>query len=64
MTNTTNKKTNFYQMTQENFDYMLENLPDNLKIAKAKDSDNIYGILSKSGKTAYAKIEIVKKVIG
>ena len=56
-----NEETNCYQITQENFDYMLENLPANLKIAKSKDSDNIYGILSKSGKTAYAKIEIVKK---
>ena len=56
-----NEETKCYQMTQENFDYMLENLPANLKIAKAKDSDNIYGILSKTGKTAYAKIEIVKK---
>ena len=56
-----NEETKCYQMTQENFDYMLENLPDTLQIKKAKGSDNVYGILSKTGKTAYAKIEVVKK---
>ena len=57
-----NEETKCYQMTQENFDYMLENIPDTLQIKKAKGSDNVYGILSKTEKTAYAKIEIVKKV--
>lgn len=56
-----NEETKCYQMTQENFEYMLENLPDTLQIKKAKGSDNVYGVLSKTGKTAYAKIEIIKK---
>lgn len=56
-----NEETKCYQMTQKNFDYMLENLPANLKIAQSKENENIYGILSKTGKTAYAKIEIIRK---
>ena len=55
-----NETTKHYEMSQNAFDALLENLPDGLKIVKSKNQENMYCIASKDGKTRYVIIDIVK----
>ena len=55
-----NETSKHYEMSQNDFDTMLENLPDELKIVKSKNQENMYCVASKDGKSRYVIIDIVK----
>lgn len=55
-----NEETKHYEMTQNAFDALAENLPEELKFIKSKKQENMYCVASKDGKTRYVIIDIVK----
>lgn len=55
-----NEISKHYEMSQNDFETMLENLPDELKIVKSKNQENMYCVASKDGKSRYVIIDIVK----
>lgn len=55
-----NEETKHYEMSQNSFDALVENLPDELKIVKSKNQENMYCVSSKDGKSRYVIVDIVK----
>lgn len=55
-----NEETKHYEMSQNAFDALIENLPDELKIVKSKNQENMYCVASKDGKSRYVIVDIVK----
>lgn len=56
-----NEETKHYEVSEKQFNNVVENLPEDLKIVKSKTKERMFSIASKDGKTRFVIIDVIVK---
>lgn len=56
-----NEETKHYEVSEKQFNNVVENLPEDLKIVKSKIKERMFSIASKDGKTRFVIIDVIVK---
>lgn len=56
-----NEETRHYEVSEKQFNNVVENLPEDLKIVKSKTTERMFSIASKDGKTRFVILDVIVK---